>query len=56
MTHVHQLVLDRTILDSVIRDVISQRIDSYERMGETLRPMTHSIFLPRDIRTTISLF
>ncbi len=37
MIHVNQLVLGRTILDSVIRDVVNQRIDDYEKLAETLR-------------------
>jgi len=37
MTQVHQLVLGRTILDSIIRDVVNQRIDDYDKLAETLR-------------------
>ncbi len=37
MTQVNQLVLGRTILDSVIRDVVNQRIDDYEKLAQTLR-------------------
>jgi hypothetical protein len=37
MTQVNQLVLGRTILDSIIRDVVNQRIDDYEKLAETLR-------------------
>jgi hypothetical protein len=37
MTQVNQLVLGRTILDSIIRDVVNQRIDDYDKLAETLR-------------------
>jgi hypothetical protein len=37
MTQVNQLVLGRTILDSIIRDVVNQRIDDYEKLAQTLR-------------------
>ncbi|CAF3582789.1 unnamed protein product [Rotaria sordida] len=37
MTQVNNLVLGRTILDSVIRDVVNQRIDDYQNLEETLR-------------------
>jgi hypothetical protein len=37
MTQVNQLVLGRTILDSIIRDVVNHRIDDYEKLAETLR-------------------
>jgi hypothetical protein len=37
MTQVNQLVLSRTILDSIIRDVVNQRIDDYDKLAETLR-------------------
>lgn len=37
LTQVNQLVLGRTILDSIIRDVVNQRIDDYEKLAETLR-------------------
>jgi hypothetical protein len=37
MTQVNQLVLGRTILDSIIRDVVNQRGDDYEKLEETLR-------------------
>ncbi|CAF1375089.1 unnamed protein product [Adineta steineri] len=37
LTHVNQLVLGRTILDSIIRDVVNQRIDDYEKLADTLR-------------------
>ncbi|CAF0827630.1 unnamed protein product [Rotaria sordida] len=36
MTQVNQLVLGRTILDSIIRDVVNQRIDDYEKLAEAL--------------------
>ncbi|CAF3382395.1 unnamed protein product [Rotaria sp. Silwood1] len=36
MTQVNQLVLGRTILDSIIRDVVNQRIDNYEKLAEAL--------------------
>ncbi|CAF3202483.1 unnamed protein product [Rotaria socialis] len=39
MTQVNQLVLGRTILDSIIRDVVNQRIDDYQKLEETLRQM-----------------
>ncbi len=37
MTQVNQLVLGRAILDSIIRDVVNQRIDDYDKLAETLR-------------------
>jgi hypothetical protein len=37
MTQVNQLVLGRTILDSIIRDVVNQRIDDYGKLEEALR-------------------
>jgi len=37
MTQVNNLILGRTILDSIIRDVVHQRIDNYEKLEETLR-------------------
>jgi hypothetical protein len=37
MAQVNQLVLGRTILDSIIRDVVNQRIDNYDKLAETLR-------------------
>ncbi len=37
MTQVNQLILGRTILDSIIRDVVNQRIDNYDQLAETLR-------------------
>ena len=37
MKQVNQLVLGRTILDSIIRDVVNQRIDDYQKLEETLR-------------------
>ena len=37
MTQVNQLVLGRTLLDSIIRDVVNQRIDDYEKLAETLQ-------------------
>ncbi|UJR34985.1 hypothetical protein I4U23_027764 [Adineta vaga] len=37
LTHVNQLVLGRTILDSIIRDVVNQRIDDYEKLADTLK-------------------
>ncbi|CAF3574640.1 unnamed protein product [Rotaria sp. Silwood1] len=37
MTQVNQLVLGRTILDSIIRDVVNQRIDDYQNLEETLK-------------------
>lgn len=37
MNHVNHLVLGRNILDSLIRDVVHQRIDSYEKLEEALR-------------------
>jgi len=37
MTQVNQLVLGRTILDSIIRDVVNQRIDDYDKLEEALR-------------------
>jgi hypothetical protein len=37
MKQVNQLVLGRTILDSIIRDVVNQRIDNYEKLAEALR-------------------
>jgi len=36
MTQVNRLVLGRTILDSIIRDVVNQRIDDYDKLAETL--------------------
>jgi hypothetical protein len=40
MAQVDQLVLARTILDSIIRDVVQQRIDNYEQLEETLRQVS----------------
>lgn len=37
MTQVNQLVLGRTVLDSIIRDVVNQRIDDYQKLEEILR-------------------
>lgn len=37
MAHVNQLVLGRTILDSIIRDVVNQRVDDYEKLEEALK-------------------
>ena len=37
MTQVNQLVLGRTILDSIIRDVVNRRIDDYGKLEEALR-------------------
>ena len=37
MTQVNHLVLGRTILDSIIRNVVHQRIDDYEKLEEALR-------------------
>jgi hypothetical protein len=37
MIHINQLVLGRTILDSIIRDVVNQRVDDYEKLAETLK-------------------
>ncbi len=37
MAQVNQLVLGRTILDSIIRNVVNQRIDDYEKLAQTLR-------------------
>ncbi|CAF4554194.1 unnamed protein product, partial [Rotaria sp. Silwood2] len=37
MTQVNQLVLGRTILDSIIRDVVNQRVDNYEKLAEALK-------------------
>ncbi len=37
MTQVNQLVVSRTILDSTIREAVNQRIDQYQRLGETSR-------------------
>ena len=37
MAQVNQLVLGRTILDSMIRDVVHQRVDDYQKLEETLR-------------------
>ncbi len=37
MIQVNNLVLGRTILDSIVRDVVNQRIDDYEKLAETLR-------------------
>lgn len=51
MTQVNNLILGRTILDSIIRDVVHQRIDNYEKLEETLRqvnpcrPMSSLLFL-----------
>ena len=42
MTQVNNLILGRTILDSIIRDVVHQRIDNYEKLEETLRQVTTS--------------
>jgi hypothetical protein len=40
MTQVNQLVLGRTLLDSIIRDVVNQRIDDYEKLAETLQQVS----------------
>jgi hypothetical protein len=37
MTQVNQLVLGRTILDSIIRDVVNHRIADYDKLAQTLR-------------------
>ena len=37
MTQVNQLVLSRNILDSIIRDVVNQRIDHYDQLAQTLQ-------------------
>jgi len=37
MTQVNQIAVSRTILDSTIRDAVNQRIDQYQRLGETSR-------------------
>ncbi|CAF1121733.1 unnamed protein product [Didymodactylos carnosus] len=37
MRQVNQLVLGRTLLDSLIRDVVSKRTDDYEKLEDTLR-------------------
>ncbi len=44
MTQVNQLVLGRTILDSIIRDVVNQRIDDYEKLAETLQQVSIFVF------------
>jgi hypothetical protein len=44
MKQVNHLVLGRTILDSIIRDVVNQRIDDYEKLAETLRQVNISFF------------
>ncbi len=40
MTQVNQLVLGRALLDSIIRDVVNQRIDDYEKLAETLQQVS----------------
>jgi len=47
MTQVNQLVLGRTILDSIIRDVVHQRIDNYDQLAETLRQVKFFIDLKK---------
>ena len=42
MNQVNHLVLGRTILDSIIRDVVHQRIDDYDKLEQTLRQVTHA--------------
>lgn len=37
LAHVNQLVLGRQILDSIIRDVVNQRIEDYDKLAEVLR-------------------
>lgn len=37
MNQVNQLVLGRNILDSIIRDVVNQRVENYDQLAETLR-------------------
>ncbi|CAF3025858.1 unnamed protein product [Rotaria sp. Silwood2] len=37
MTQVNNLVLGRTILDSIIRDVVNQRVDDYQNLEEILK-------------------
>ena len=53
MTQVNQLVLSRTILDSIIRDVVNQRIDNYDQLAQTLQQVT--IFFLNNTRA-ISFF
>ena len=43
MTQVNHLVLGRTLLDSIIRDVVHQRIDDYDKLEETLRRVNESL-------------
>lgn len=45
MTQVNQLILGRTILDSIIRDVVNQRVDNYEKLAETLRQVKNKTFI-----------
>lgn len=44
MNEVNHLLLGRTILDSIIRDVVHQRIGDYEKLAETLRQVTETTF------------
>ena len=37
MNQVNQLVLGRNLLDSIIRDVVNQRVENYDQLAETLR-------------------
>lgn len=45
MTQVNHLILGRTILDSIIRDVVHQRMDNYEKLEETLRQVKFHFFI-----------
>lgn len=45
MNQVNKLVLGRTILDSIIRDVVNQRIDDYEKLAEALRQVRICVLL-----------
>lgn len=42
MSQVNSLLLGRTILDAIIRDVVHQRVDNYERLEEALRQVIES--------------
>ena len=54
MTQVNQLILGRTILDSIIRDVVNQRVDNYEKLAETLRQVKNKLSLSIERLTKIN--
>ena len=45
MAQVNQLVLGRTILDSIIRDTVNQRIDDYDKLLQSLQEVESFILI-----------